>query len=115
MRRFESGSCCPCSMPCGYPCRVEQATAQFRLRPSTRTSQGRWNCAVACSTLQSMNVYLPTLIQIAGGVQLSILIASALVPLRLDWKESLGSLPRLHRQLYWVYGGYVVLAIMSLG
>jgi len=62
-----------------------------------------------------MNVYLPTLIQIAGGVQLSILIASALVPFRLEWKGSLGSLPLLHRQLYWVYGGYVVLAIASLG
>ena len=62
-----------------------------------------------------MNTYLPVVIQIAGGVQLSILIASALVPLRLDWKESLGSLPRLHRQLYWIYGGYVVLGIASLG
>jgi hypothetical protein len=62
-----------------------------------------------------MNAYLPTLIQIAGGVQLSILIASALVPLRLDWRHSLDSLPKLHRQLYWVYGGYVVLGIVSLG
>jgi hypothetical protein len=62
-----------------------------------------------------MNTWLPTVIQIAGGVQLSILIASALVPLRLEWSTGLASLPRLHRQLFWVYGGYVVLAIVSLG
>ena len=62
-----------------------------------------------------MTADLPNLIQIAGGVQLSILIASALVPLRLQWKTDLAQLPRLHRQLFWVYGGYVVLAIFSLG
>ena len=43
------------------------------------------------------------------------LVASALVPIRLNWKTGLQSLPRLHRQLFWVYGGYVVLAIVSLG
>ena len=62
-----------------------------------------------------MNAYLPILIQIGGGVQLCILIASALVPFRLDWRHSLDSLPRLHKQLYWIYGGYVVLGIVSLG
>lgn len=62
-----------------------------------------------------MNAWLPTIIEIAGGVQLGILVASALVPFRLDWKHSLDSLPQLHRQLYWIYGGYVVLGIVSLG
>jgi hypothetical protein len=62
-----------------------------------------------------MDDHLPTLIQIAGGMQLCILVASALVPFRLDWKHSLDSLPKLHQQLYWVYGGYVVLGIVSLG
>jgi hypothetical protein len=62
-----------------------------------------------------MDEHLPTLIQIAGGVQLCILVASALVPFRLDWKHSLDTLPKLHQQLYWVYGGYVVLGIVSLG
>jgi hypothetical protein len=51
----------------------------------------------------------------AGLAQLGVLIASALVPVRLQWQTSLQILPRLHRQLYWVYGGYVVLAIISLG
>ena len=62
-----------------------------------------------------MNAYLPALIQIAGGIQLSILIASSLVPQRLGWRTSFAALPRLHRQLFWVYGGYVVLSIISLG
>lgn len=62
-----------------------------------------------------MNQHLPALIQVAGGAQLCILIASALVPFRLDWKHSLAPLPKLHRQLYWIYGGYVVLGIVSLG
>ena len=43
------------------------------------------------------------------------MIASSLVPLRLNWKTSLDVLPKLHRQLYWTYGGYVVLAIIFIG
>lgn len=50
----------------------------------------------------------------AGGIgQFSILIASALVPFRLNWREDLRSLPKLHWQMYWVYGGYVVLSIIA--
>jgi hypothetical protein len=55
------------------------------------------------------------LIFFAGIGQLCVLTASALVPLRLNWKSDLQVLPRLHRQLFWVYGGYVVLAIIALG
>ena len=62
-----------------------------------------------------MSEYLPHLIFVAGLAQWSVLIASALVPVRLDWRSGLHSLPRLHRQLYWVYGGYVVLGIIALG
>jgi uncharacterized membrane protein YhaH (DUF805 family) len=58
---------------------------------------------------------LPTLILIAGAGQLSVLVASSLVPLRLNWKEAFRPLPRLHRQMYWVYGGYVVLSIIAFG
>src|SRR5258708_7868420 len=58
---------------------------------------------------------LPTVIALAGAGQLSVLIASALVPLRLRWKTELAGLARLHRQMYWVYGAYVVLAIMAFG
>ena len=58
---------------------------------------------------------LPTLVFLAGAAHLGILIASALTPIRLSWREELAVLSRLHRQMYWVYGGYVVLAIISLG
>src|SRR5262245_36580448 len=58
---------------------------------------------------------LQTCIFFAGCGQLAVLIASALVPLRLQWKTSLSGLPRLHRQLYWIYGGYVVLGIIANG
>jgi hypothetical protein len=58
---------------------------------------------------------LTTLIRLAGAGQLCVLVASALVPLRLRWKTELTGLTRLHRQMYWVYGGYVVLAIIAFG
>ena len=62
-----------------------------------------------------MRAYLPQLLFAAGLIQTSVLLASALVPLRLDWSRQLAPLPRLVRQLFWVYGGYVVLAILGLG
>jgi hypothetical protein len=58
---------------------------------------------------------LPTLIFLAGIGQLSVLVASALVPVRLQWRTQLAALPRLVRQMCWVYGGYVVLSIVALG
>jgi len=58
---------------------------------------------------------LTTLITLAGAGQLSVLVASALVPFQLDWKKELGVLSTLHRQMYWVYGGYVVLSIVAFG
>jgi uncharacterized membrane protein YhaH (DUF805 family) len=60
-----------------------------------------------------MTEVLPTLILAAGAGQLCVLTASALVPLRLNWREAFRPLSRLHRQLYWVYGGYVVLSIVA--
>ncbi len=58
---------------------------------------------------------LADLLRLAGGLQLSVLVASSLVPMRLNWKRDLAVLPTLHRQLYWTYGGYVVLGIITLG
>jgi hypothetical protein len=58
---------------------------------------------------------LTILITAAGAGQLCVLAASALVPIRLNWTTELASLSRLHRQMYWVYGGYVVLAIVAFG
>lgn len=62
-----------------------------------------------------MTMNLTTAIFCAGIGQLCILVASALVPVRLQWKSVLAPLPPLVRQLFWVYGGYVVLSIISLG
>jgi hypothetical protein len=62
-----------------------------------------------------MRSYLPQLLLAAGLIQISVLVVSALVPLRLHWKSQLAPLPKLIRQLFWVYGGYVVLAILGLG
>lgn len=54
-------------------------------------------------------------ILLAGAAHFAVLIASAMVPVRLDWKKALAALPRLQRQMHWVYGGYVVLAIVAFG
>jgi len=62
-----------------------------------------------------MQEWMPTLIFLAGVGQLGVLIASALVPFQLKWKTELSVLSRLHRQMYWVYGAYVVLAIGAFG
>jgi hypothetical protein len=58
---------------------------------------------------------MANLIFIAGFGQLCILAASVLVPVKLKWKTDLQVLPRLHRQLFWIYGGYIILAILALG
>jgi hypothetical protein len=55
------------------------------------------------------------LIFIGGLLHFSILVASAIVPFRLNWREGFGTLSRLHRQMYWTYGGYVVMAIIAFG
>jgi hypothetical protein len=62
-----------------------------------------------------MQETLETLITLAGAGQLCVLVASALVPSRLGWRRELGKLARLHRQMYWVYAGYVVLSIIAFG
>jgi hypothetical protein len=60
-----------------------------------------------------MPTLLARLIVLAGVGQLGVLVASALVPVQLHWRQQLEVLPRLHRQMYWVYGGYVVLSIVA--
>jgi hypothetical protein len=62
-----------------------------------------------------LGVAFVNLIRLAGAGQLAVLVASALVPLRLNWRRDLAALPTLHRQLFWTYGGYVVLGIVALG
>jgi hypothetical protein len=58
---------------------------------------------------------LANLIFVGGIAHFGILIASAMVPVHLNWREEFQKLSPLHRQMYWVYGGYVVLSIIALG
>ena len=58
---------------------------------------------------------MSTLILLAGFGQLSLLIVAALLPTRLNWRHDLATLPPLHRQMHWVYGGYVVLSFVAFG
>jgi hypothetical protein len=51
----------------------------------------------------------------AGLMHFGILIASALAPRALNWRENLAPLPKLLRQMFWVYGGFIVLMIVSFG
>jgi hypothetical protein len=55
------------------------------------------------------------LIFLAGVGQLAVLVASALVPFQLEWRKELSALPHLHRQMFWVYGGYVAMSIVAFG
>jgi hypothetical protein len=62
-----------------------------------------------------MHDSLPFFIRLAGVAQLGVLVASALVPSRLNWRSELAGLSRLNRQMHWVYGGYIVLSILAFG
>jgi hypothetical protein len=56
---------------------------------------------------------MKTLLQIAGALQLSILVASAQVPRVLDWRKNLAPLHPFLRKLFWVYGCFIVLIILA--
>lgn len=58
---------------------------------------------------------MKTLIQLGGLLHFAILTASALTPRVLDWNRYLAPLPTLFRQLFWVYGSFIVLVIVSFG
>lgn len=58
---------------------------------------------------------MKTLLILAGLSHFSILLASALVPRALDWRKHLATLPPFLRTLFWVYGAFIVLVIVSFG
>jgi hypothetical protein len=62
-----------------------------------------------------MRDHLPLLLRLAGAAHFGILIASALVPFRLNWRKELAGLPKLHFQMYLTYGGYIVGCIVGFG
>ena len=53
------------------------------------------------------------LLQFAAGLQLLILIASALTPRVLHWRTNLTGLPPFLRKLFWVYGAFIVMVIIA--
>ena len=53
------------------------------------------------------------LILTGGGLHFLTLIASAMVPKTLDWKGELAKLIPFLRTLFWVYGIFIVLCIVS--
>lgn len=57
--------------------------------------------------------YTVWLLRGAGVMQLAIVAVALAIPHQLGWRRSLAALPPLHRQMHWVYGGYVVLSISA--
>lgn len=51
----------------------------------------------------------------AGLMHFAVLLASALTPRALDWRSNLASLHPFLRRLFWVYGSFIVLVIVSFG
>ena len=58
---------------------------------------------------------MKTWLIIGGLLHLVVLIASALTPRVLDWRANLATLPPFLRRLFWVYGCFIVLVIISFG
>lgn len=56
---------------------------------------------------------MKTALQIAAGLQLSILLASAITPRVLDWRNNLALLHPFLRKLFWVYGSFIVMTIIA--
>jgi hypothetical protein len=54
-------------------------------------------------------------LQFGGALHFVILIASALTPRVLDWRTNLAALHPFLRRLFWVYGCFIVLVIVSFG
>ena len=58
---------------------------------------------------------LELLVLIGGILHFGILLASAMVPKVLDWRESLSKLDDLSRQVVWVHGIFIVFVIIGFG
>jgi hypothetical protein len=58
---------------------------------------------------------MKSLLIIGGLLHFVILIASAMTPHVLDWRTNLATLHPFLRRLFWVYGAFIVLVIISFG
>lgn len=54
-------------------------------------------------------------VMIAGALHFAILIASAMVPGVLDWRNELTKVSRMTRHVVWVHGIFIVLIIIGFG
>ena len=52
---------------------------------------------------------------LGGLIHFLILSASAMAPRVMNWNVHLEVLPRMVRQMFWVYGAFIVLVIVSFG
>ncbi|NOY01038.1 MAG: hypothetical protein GXP30_15115 [Verrucomicrobia bacterium] len=52
---------------------------------------------------------------LGGVIHFFILFASVMAPKVMKWDEYLEKLPRMLRQMFWVYGVFIVLVIVSFG
>jgi hypothetical protein len=52
---------------------------------------------------------------LGGLLHFCVLVASALAPRALGWRHNLALLPKLLRQMFWVYGAFIVLVIVGFG
>ena len=50
---------------------------------------------------------LVTSIQLAGGIQLAIALASLAIPGQLGWREETRRLTPLTREVFWTYAAYI--------
>lgn len=58
---------------------------------------------------------MKTWLLVGGLLHFAVLVASALTPRVLDWRTNLATLPPFLRRLFWVYGCFIVLVIISFG
>lgn len=59
--------------------------------------------------------WISTAVVLAGAGQLVLVVASAVIPKCLDWKGPLKGLPKLMRQVFWTYAGYILVMHLFFG
>ena len=60
-------------------------------------------------------ITLENLIRVGGVCHFGILTASATLPFVLNWRKSLGALPKIERQLVLAWASFIVLVIIGFG
>jgi hypothetical protein len=59
--------------------------------------------------------HLETCLKIGGCLHFAILSASVLIPKALDWRKNLALLHPFLRNLFWVYGTFIIIVIIGFG